>query len=239
MDKQTAGVSGARALVWLILACGAGAGSLLAGCAAGGQKAPKPDVELAQLTHWLPGTYNNTAQHDADVKAGKPPHEALTIVIVPIDSPIMGEHVFYLQEMAADDPRRVMRQQVLSFAVSDKKGEVIRETVATLVEPRRWREGYLNPELFAAMVTEDVTPMSGCDLFWKRTATGFAGANDPRRCHSSDRMSDAAALNQVRAELTSIELSFAEQSFDENGALVLGRTDDPFYRFHKGAALKP
>jgi hypothetical protein len=238
MDKQTAGVSGARALVWLILACGAGAGSLLAGCAAGGQKAPKPDVELAQLTHWLPGTYNNTAQHDADVKAGKPPHEALTIVIVPIDSPIMGEHVFYLQEMAADDPRRVMRQQVLSFAVSDKKGEVIRETVATLVEPRRWREGYLNPELFAAMVTEDVTPMSGCDLFWKRTATGFAGANDPRRCHSSDRMSDAAALNQLRAELTSIEMSFSEQSFDESGALVLGRTDDPFYRFHKGAALK-
>jgi hypothetical protein len=238
MDKQTAGVSGARALVWLILACGAGAGSLLAGCAAGGQKAPKPDVELAQLTHWLPGTYNNTAQHDADVKAGKPPHEALTIVIVPIDSPIMGEHVFYLQEMAADDPRRVMRQQVLSFAVSGQKGEVIRETVATLVEPRRWREGYLNPELFAAMVTEDVTPMSGCDLFWKRTATGFAGANDPRRCHSSDRMSDAAALNQLRAELTSIELSFSEQSFDESGALVLGRTDDPFYRFHKGAALK-
>jgi hypothetical protein len=51
-------------------------------------------------------------------------------------------------------------------------------------------------------------------------------------------MSDAAALNQLRAELTSIELSFSEQSFDESGALVLGRTDDPFYRFHKGAALK-
>src|SRR5580704_3369726 len=231
MDKQTAGVECARALVCLILVCGAG--GLLTGCAAGGQKAPKPDVDLAQLTRWLPGTYNNNAQHDADVKAGKTPHEALTVVIVPIDSPIMGEHVFYLQEMAADDPRRVMRQQVLSFAVSDKKGEVIRESVATLVEPRRWREGYLNPELFAAMVQEDLTPMSGCDLFWKRTAAGFAGANDPRRCHSSDRMSDAAALNQLRAELTSIELSFAEQSYDDSGALVLGRTDDPFYRFHK------
>jgi len=238
MDKLTAGVKCARALVSLILACGAG--SLLAGCAGGGgQKAPKPDVDLAQLTRWLPGTYNNYAQHDADVKAGKPPHEALTVVIVPIDSPIMGEHVFYLQEMAADDPRRVMRQQVLSFAVSDKKGEVIRESVATLVEPRRWREGYLNPELFAAMVQEDLTPFSGCYLFCKRTAAGFAGANDPRRCHSSDRLSDAAALNQLRAELTSIELSFSEQSFDENGALVLGRVDEPFYRFHKGAALKP
>jgi len=229
-----------RALMCLILVCGAGAASLLIGCASSGQAAkPKPEVELAQITRWLPGTYNNNAQHDADVKSGKPPHEALEIVIVPIDSPIMGAHAFYLQEMAADDPRRVMMQQVLSFEVSDKKGEVIRETVATLVEPRRWREGYLNPELFTAMVQEDLTPMSGCDLFWKRSDAGFVGANDPRRCHSSDRMSDAAARNELRAELKSTELSLSEQSFDENGVLILGRVDDPFYRFHKGAAHKP
>jgi hypothetical protein len=237
MDKQMYGAS--RALLCVILACAAGAAGLLAGCASSGKPAdPKPEVELAQITRWLPGTYNNLAQHDADVKAGRPPHEALEIVIVPIDSPIMGAHSFYLQEMAADDPRRVMVQQVLSFEVSDKKGEVIRETVATLVEPRRWREGYMNPELFTAMVQEDLTPMSGCDLFWKRSDAGFVGANDPRRCHSSDRLSDAAARNELRAELKSTELALSEQSFDENGVLILGRVDDPFYRFHKSAAHK-
>jgi hypothetical protein len=52
-------------------------------------------------------------------------------------------------------------------------------------------------------------------------------------------MSDAAARNELRAELKSTELSLSEQSFDENGVLILGRVDDPFYRFHKGAAHKP
>jgi hypothetical protein len=231
----------ALAVLAVSLALGAGA-SLLAACAAPGAKSqekPKPEIDLAQITRWLPGTYNNIAQHDADVKAGKPPHEALEVVIVPIDSPLMGEHAFYLQEMAADDPRRVMAQQVLSFEVIDKKGHVIRESVATLVEPRRWREGYLNPELFTAMVLEDLTPMSGCDLFWKRTDAGFVGANDPLRCHSSDRMSDAAAKNELRAELRSTELWLSEQSYDESGHLVLGRADDPFYRFHKSTTHKP
>ena len=33
----------------------------------------------------------------------------------------MGAHVFYLQEMAADEPRRVMGQQILSFVINDKR----------------------------------------------------------------------------------------------------------------------
>ena len=213
-----------------------GAASVLLACAAVREQKDQ-ELALAQMMRWLPGTYNNIAQHEADVKAGRPPHEALEIVIVPIDSPIMGAHAFYLQEMAADDARRVMLQQVLSFEVTDKKGQ-IRESVATLVEPRRWREGYLTPELLTAMVSEDLTPMSGCDLFWKHTDAGFVGANDPLRCHSSDRTSDAAARNELRAELKSTELSLSEQSFDENGVLMLGRTDDPFYRFHKSTAHK-
>jgi hypothetical protein len=215
----------------------AAAVSLIGACAGGQNTKPPPEVELAQITRWLPGTYNNVAQHEADLKAGRSPHEALEIVIVPIDSPIMGAHAFYLQEMAADDARRVMVQQVLSFEVTDKKGQ-IRESVATLVEPRRWREGYLTPELLTAMVSEDLTPMSGCDLFWTRTETGFVAANDPLRCHSSDRTSDAAARNELRAELKSTELSLSEQSFDESGKLVLGRVDEPFYRFHKSTAHK-
>jgi hypothetical protein len=240
MDENTEVARLSRKLASLCanLVLGAAVASLMCACAAGGQKKKaQPEVELAQITRWLPGTYNNMAQHEADVKAGRPPHEALEIVIVPIDSPIMGAHAFYLQEMAADDPRRVMVQQVLSFEVTDKKGQ-IRESVATLVEPRRWREGYLTPELLTAMVTEDLSPMSGCDLFWKRTDAGFVGANDPLRCHSSDRTSDAAARNELRAELKSTELSLSEQSFDESGALVLGRTDEPFYRFHKSTAAK-
>jgi len=100
-------------------------------------------LDFAQMMRWLPGTYSSTAQHDEDVKARKPPHEALAVAIVPIDSPIMGAHTFYLQESAADDPRRVMVQQVLTFEIANGK---IKESLATLVEPRRWRDGQLNPD---------------------------------------------------------------------------------------------
>src|SRR6202035_4698888 len=111
----------------------------LAGCLSAAHEEKKPEIQLAQITRWLRGSYINVAQHDADVHAGKAPHEALAITVVSVvDSPIMGLHTFYLQESAADDPQRVMRQQVLTFEVTDQ-GRV-REQVANLVDPRRWRD---------------------------------------------------------------------------------------------------
>ena len=224
------------ALRFLSLVLCIGAGSVLLACAAA-RETKRQELGLAQMMRWLPGTYNNIAQHDADVKAGRRPHEALSIAIVPIDSPIMGAHAFYLQEMAADDPRRVMVQQILSFEITDK-GK-IKESIATLVEPRRWRDANLNPEVLTALVLDDVTPMSGCDLFWTSSADGFVGANEPLRCHSASQTSEAAARTQLRGELKSTELSLSEQSYDADGALVQGRAEDSFYRLRKGAVHKP
>jgi CpeT/CpcT family (DUF1001) len=213
------------------LLCGAlSAGAVLLGCAAHREEKSQ-ELDFAQMMRWLPGTYSSTAQHDEDVKAGKPPHEALAIAIVPVDSPIMGVHTFYLQESAADDPRRVMVQQVLTFEIANGK---IKESLATLVEPRRWRDGQLNPELFTAMVTEDIVPLSGCDLFWTRVGERFVGADEPLRCHTASHTSEAAARTLLSAELKSTELALSEQSYDGNGALMQGRADDPLYRFRKG-----
>jgi len=219
----------ARALPALVL-CAAACGALLA-CAASRQTKDQ-ELNLAQMMRWLPGTYSNVAQHEADVKAGKPPHEALAVAIVPIDSPIMGPHAFYMQQMAADDPRRVMVQQVLSFELTDS-GK-IKESIATLVEPRRWRDGQLTPELFTAMVLEDLVPMSGCDLFWTRSGEGFVGADEPLRCHTASHTSEAAARTLLVAELKSTELALSEQSYDASGVLMQGRAEDPLYRFRKG-----
>jgi hypothetical protein len=225
-----------RALPLLgVLLCVSAGGALFA-CAAARQT-KEQELALAQITRWLPGTYNNVAQHEADVKTGIPAHEALAIAIVPIDSPIMGAHAFYLQEMAADDPRRVMVQQILSFELTDK-GK-IKESIATLVEPRRWRDANLNPEVLTALVLDDLAPMSGCDLFWTRGPDGFVGANEPLRCHTASQTSEAAARTQLFAELKSTELSLSEQSYDADGTLVQGRAADPFYRLRKGAVHKP
>jgi hypothetical protein len=213
------------AIIWVLLGCAAS------------RQTKEQELNLAQMMRWLPGTYTNLAQHEADVKAGKAPHEALAIAIVPIDSPIMGPHAFYFQQMAADDPRRVMVQQVLSFELTDR-GK-IKESIATLVEPRRWRDGQLNPELFTAMVVEDLVPLSGCDLFWTRSGEGFVGLNEPLRCHTASHTSEAAARTVLGAELKATEFALTEQSYDANGVLTQGRTDEPAYRFRKRSEHKP
>jgi hypothetical protein len=87
--------------------------------------------------------------------------------------------VYYAQEAAADDPRRVFSQKMYSFTVDDKRGIV--ETLYALAEPLRWRDGQLNKDMFTGMVMEDVQP-EACQLLWKSKDSGFVATHDPKVC---------------------------------------------------------
>src|SRR5215469_7886525 len=118
------------------------------------------EMELTELLVSLPGHYDNTAQVQADAQRGlHPPHDPLALVIVPVDDVLIGDHVFYVQEMAADDPRRVMAQRVWTFGVENK---TIVQSVWTLKEPLRWRDAQNDPAVLHGMVNEDVSPVRGC-----------------------------------------------------------------------------
>jgi CpeT/CpcT family (DUF1001) len=201
------------------------------GLVAWGSKGPKPEEELQELMQWFPGHYDNTAQVQADIHQNvQPPHDALAIDIVAIDAPMVGDHVFYLQETAADDPRRVTSQRVIAFGVVKKD---IVQTVWTLAEPRRWRDGQRNPDLFKSMMTQDVNSTKGCSLRWKRDGAKFVGADEPKTCHGASGAGGGLAHVEFRAELGPEEYATAELAFDNAGHLVRGRRDEPFYRFRK------
>jgi len=206
------------------------AAALLAGCAS--QEA-RNDAELQEMLQWLPGHYDNQAQSQSDTSKGvRPPHESLTVDIVQIDSPMIGDHVFYMQESAADDPRRVTSQRVLMFAVVNKD---IVQTSLTLSTPLRWRNGQRNPDLFKSLMPADVHSVKGCSVRWKKTAERFTGANEPKTCHGSAHGAGGLAKIDYRAELGPEDFATAELAFDSEGRLVRGREDEPFYRFHKQA----
>lgn len=194
-------------------------------------KGPSPEQELAELLQWLPGHYDSTAQEQSDVRGGvRPPHEALALDIVSIDAPMIGPHAFYLQESAADDPRRVTAQRILLFAIVKKD---IVESSWTLVEPHRWRNGQRNPDLFKGLLTEDVHAFKGCSLRWTRDGEHFRAVNDPKTCHDLAGVSAGQSEVELRAELAPEEYAYAELAFDKSGHLVRGRRDEPFYRFRK------
>jgi CpeT/CpcT family (DUF1001) len=250
-----------------VVAAGA---TLLGGCGANPVK--ESEADLTKLLAWLPGTYDNTAQADEDVRRGvRPPHDRIRLVIVRVYAPRLGKHVLYAQEMDPDDPNRVMSEHMLTFEVQEqgpkpgrphgaasgaapsgtatasgtaapsgtgaaaggpRRGDIV-ETVWTLLEPQRWRDGQTNPELFTAMEVEDAKKMTGCELVWVRSGDQFNGADDPKRCRGSVAGIEGATQVDLRAELTADTLALARNGTDGAGHLLVGRSDEPFNRFRK------
>ena len=198
---------------------------LLAGCIST-QKLRQS--ELAELAALLPGNYDNTDQARADMAAGTvPAHGAMQLTITALYAPLVADRVFHVRETAADDPRRLISQQVWTLSVSGDARIV--QGIHLLAEPERWRTG--DPEVFRSILPQDLRPLSGCELVWKKTASGFSGANQPASCRARSRLDDAAVTVEHRALLGSEQLDLSERQFDAAGRVVAGLEADPYYRF--------
>ena len=236
-----------RILAVILIAAAAG----LSGCAAM-KKGHQRDVDFAQFSRWLPGTYDNTAQAKADAQKGvRPPHDAVELVVIPLESLAVGQDAFYVQESAADDAMRVLSQRVLVFNETEKG---IVETVNSLVEPMRWRGGPREPDIFEGMTTRDLKVATGCEVIWKRVQTDadkhpkklskeeakkaaenarYEGKNDSKKCQMTSHAVMGLVQVELRGELSSKEFALAELQYDSDGHLIQGNLDEPFYRFRK------
>src|SRR5689334_756280 len=83
-------------------------------------KPRKDEAFLEQLASSLAGSYDNIAQARND-----PEHPSLRLMIVPVQAPLVGDHVFYVQEMAADDLRRVLAQRLYVLNVIPRKEQAV------------------------------------------------------------------------------------------------------------------
>ncbi len=182
---------GTRAGARILAALACCAALAAAGCAG---KPPATEADLTLMLTMLPGRYDNRAQAEADVRSGThPAHEAVALVIIHVYTPRLGHYVYYAQESAADDPRRVLSQKMYSFRLDEKRGIV--ETMYEFVDPVRWRDGYQSKDLFTAVQMEDVQP-EGCELLWKKKGDGFLAAHEQKICPDSG--GDAAAAPQMQ-----------------------------------------
>lgn len=201
---------------------------LLASCAGQMKRA---EADLAQIEDWLPGHYDNVVQTQDDTRQRREPHTALSLDIVRVHAPSIGDHVFYVQESVADDPRRVTAQRLWSFDAV--KGGHLLQTVWSLTEPVRWRDGHMNPDLFKSLMIRDANALDGCELEWKKEGARFVAANGREACRMSSAALGGGAHVEMRTELQAGELLTAELAYDAAGALVQGNASEPFYRFRK------
>ena len=157
-------------------------------------------------------------------------HQAMSAVIVRVDSLMVGEHVYYLQESDTDHPQQMLGQYIVSFeSVKDK----IVEAVWAFSDPKRWRGADEMPELLAPMQPADLKLLTGCSLEWKKVDDHFEGSNDPKLCHSTPVSVPAAVSAHWRMELSADQLGISEQAYDSDGDLVFGTAEDAFLRLRK------
>jgi hypothetical protein len=143
-----------------LLACG------LAGCAS--EKAAR-EAELAELVADLPGRYVSASAEQPGM-----------LTVLPVRAGLIGERLFYLEWSANGG---AAERRLVSIEIVDKKQIVQRGF--EFVDPPRWRAALQSPELFLALVPEDLRSIGRCNLKLteKATALDYAcgGANIPLR----------------------------------------------------------
>ena len=183
---------------------------------------------MAQLLATLPGSYDNLAQSRAS-----PGHSPLRLVIAPVEAPLVGDHVYYVQEMAADNANRVLAQRLYVVSpVTDAEMAVL--TQVELVEPLRWRDGHLKRNLFQSMLMQDLRVRAGCDLLFRRDKAAFTAALTGN-CRGSARDTGEALRVEQRVTLDADSIAMFEQQRDAAGKLVYGDEPDPWYRYARRA----
>jgi len=200
----------------------------LGGCADPPQR--KSEANEVQLESWLLGKYDNRAQVATDHKHGGYVHPALSAAVVRVESLMVGEHVLYEQLSDTDDPTHLTEQFIISIEVVKDK---IVEAVWVFAEPKRWKNGIDNPEIFSSLQPADLKLLQGCSLEWKKTPEGYSASNDPKLCHSTPVSVPAAVSAHWRLELTADQLGISEQAYDSDGDLVYGTQEDSFIRLRK------
>lgn len=175
----------------LVASLWVGAATLLAGCS---NDVALRKAELQQLAAILPGHYDNRSQSPPAAGGAE---TALELNVAPIYAPFLSDHVFYVQENAFGDPRRVLSQRLFVFDVTPDNR--IRQRTFGFAEPLRWRDGHLNTDLFKGMMGQDVGASAGaCVLDWQLAGQAFTGrARGP-------------CVGAAQAELTGAALSLGE-----------------------------
>jgi CpeT/CpcT family (DUF1001) len=103
-------------------------------------------------------------------------------IVAPVNVPLLGLHVLYLEEFIEDDPQQPRRQLLLRLEPAAEKAHAVRASLYTFADPTRWMHLNHRPSLAAALGPNDIMPAAGCELLLTRAGDQFRGGTSGHRC---------------------------------------------------------
>ncbi|MFZ4744091.1 MAG: chromophore lyase CpcT/CpeT [Limnohabitans sp.] len=199
--------------------------------------------DLQQLITWFSGEWNNNEQvwqqkiDAADVKLLVKQDSVAHVheVAAPLKLPLLGEHVFYVQQSSGLERTEIKSQRLLRFTV-DTAAQAIRQESFELKEPSRFVNLHLKPAEQAALKSEDLiaAPIS-CAMYWRYDATlkTFNGASQPGQCTDKVLRQGQDLVVYHSSTLNSTFHSSLSQTKDAGGQVLQGNRTDTAVRSRK------
>jgi len=172
----------------------------------------KEEAQFVTFLHDLPGEYDNLTQTENEADAH---HAGIVLSVKPLNAQTLGKLVMFARETVADDPRRVLSQRI--WIIEHDKLNHIVQKVYVFREPQRWIHAGDDPLLMQSLLLDDLTPLTGCELLWVKTDTGFSGDVPAHGCRPASSME--GQLIETSAELRDDELIMTEQQAGTGGRL--------------------
>jgi CpeT/CpcT family (DUF1001) len=211
-----------------ILCCLTAVGLLLSAAPVvhAGQSKKELEAEYLLFLKMLPGDYDNVTQAQSDSTGA---NVAVIISIRPLDLQLVGHLVLYVRETAADDPRRLLAQHI--WTVERDKEQHIVQHVYQFKEPQRWVRAGDDPLLLQSLLPDDLQQMTGCEIYWTRSSTGFSGTTRPHVCRPA--ASEEGHLIEVTANVSADDMLLTEQQAGTGGRLPADGIDAYTYRLQR------
>jgi hypothetical protein len=227
--------------------------------ALGGCSQPQPKVEDAALTELqvrLPGRYDNATQVRSDARSGAvEPQPPIDLLIANANAAFIGKTAYYVRETSSGDARRVLSQYIWVFGRtveahskaahsgkeehgggSEGKLPRLEQHIYLFKEPQRWIHVGEQPELLESLLPDDLQRLTGCELLWTRTDTGFTAERRSTTTCDPQAKTEGQLIEQ-KIELHDTHLGLFEQQITPDGLLdAPAGSSDPYYRFVRRGA---
>ena len=190
--------------------------------------------DLLDLADLLAGRWDNELQTFFEPELNVPlplRHERLHAVVRPIEAPEFGPISFYVEYRKGGEAGAVLRQRIWSLSVDLELGAVRLAGFA----PRdgkplegAWRQTEASAGLKPEQVKKDAfTPVTGCDIIWRRRGEGFSGATRPAACKLVTNADKRVLTVSEQHDLSANVWEVRDVGVDERGVRVFGGSEMP------------
>lgn len=167
-----------------------------------------PAEDLVRLSNWLAGEWNNNEQvwqqkidaADPKVLRKEAALAHLHQIFLPVQAPLLGAHVFYLQQSRGDDLQQLRSQRVLRLTAQPGDGG-LRQEVFELLAPAPFVQAHRQADAFKALSLAQLRPLIGCDVLWRFEAAEqtYSGKLQPGQCSAPVAPAGGVAVGAAQA----------------------------------------